>query len=154
MTGRNPLIGIYPGTFDPITLGHTDIIQRATKVVDHLVVAVHQAPVLVQLIVQKSHLEECAAEIDRHVGLAVEGQLVFQPWRDGGRAPSQLDEIDVRSRHLQEILHLARCHALIKRQRESLLARLRRPWRQLEKIEGRHDGKSACEWGSAFGGGT
>jgi pantetheine-phosphate adenylyltransferase len=40
MTGRTPLIGIYPGTFDPITLGHTDIIQRATKVVDHLVVAV------------------------------------------------------------------------------------------------------------------
>ncbi|MBK1668619.1 pantetheine-phosphate adenylyltransferase [Rhodovibrio sodomensis] len=40
MTGHKPLIGIYPGTFDPITLGHTDIIQRATKVVDHLVVAV------------------------------------------------------------------------------------------------------------------
>lgn len=32
--------GVYPGTFDPITNGHTDIIRRATKVVDHLVVAV------------------------------------------------------------------------------------------------------------------
>jgi len=33
-------IGLYPGTFDPITLGHSDIIQRATKMVDRLVIAV------------------------------------------------------------------------------------------------------------------
>ncbi len=33
-------IGVYPGTFDPITNGHLDIIQRATRVVDHLVVGV------------------------------------------------------------------------------------------------------------------
>jgi len=33
-------LGLYPGTFDPITRGHLDIIQRATKVVDRLVVAV------------------------------------------------------------------------------------------------------------------
>jgi pantetheine-phosphate adenylyltransferase len=32
--------GLYPGTFDPITLGHMDIIQRAAKVVDHLVIGV------------------------------------------------------------------------------------------------------------------
>ncbi len=32
--------GVYPGTFDPITNGHADIIRRATKVVDRLVVAV------------------------------------------------------------------------------------------------------------------
>ncbi len=33
-------IGLYPGTFDPITLGHTDIIQRATALVDRLVIGV------------------------------------------------------------------------------------------------------------------
>lgn len=33
-------IGLYPGTFDPITLGHIDIIQRAAKVVDQLVIGV------------------------------------------------------------------------------------------------------------------
>lgn len=32
--------GIYPGTFDPITVGHMDIIRRALAVVDHLVVGV------------------------------------------------------------------------------------------------------------------
>ena len=35
-----PRIGIYPGTFDPITNGHTDIIRRAARVVDRLVVGV------------------------------------------------------------------------------------------------------------------
>jgi len=33
-------IGVYPGTFDPVTNGHMDIISRATRVVDHLVVGV------------------------------------------------------------------------------------------------------------------
>lgn len=33
-------IGIYPGTFDPITLGHLDIIIRASKLVDKLVIGV------------------------------------------------------------------------------------------------------------------
>ena len=33
-------IGIYPGTFDPITIGHIDIIKRSLKIVDHLIVAV------------------------------------------------------------------------------------------------------------------
>ncbi|MCJ1900986.1 MULTISPECIES: pantetheine-phosphate adenylyltransferase [Paracoccus] len=33
-------IGLYPGTFDPITLGHVDIIQRALELVDRLVIGV------------------------------------------------------------------------------------------------------------------
>jgi pantetheine-phosphate adenylyltransferase len=33
-------IGIYPGTFDPITLGHIDIIRRGAKLVDELVIGV------------------------------------------------------------------------------------------------------------------
>ena len=33
-------IGIYPGTFDPITNGHIDIIKRSLKIVDRLIVAV------------------------------------------------------------------------------------------------------------------
>ena len=36
------MIGIYPGTFDPITYGHIDIIQRALKVVDKLIIAVSE----------------------------------------------------------------------------------------------------------------
>ncbi len=33
-------IAIYPGTFDPITNGHTDIVARASRVFDHIIVAV------------------------------------------------------------------------------------------------------------------
>lgn len=33
-------IAIYPGSFDPVTLGHLDIIERAAKIVDELIVAV------------------------------------------------------------------------------------------------------------------
>lgn len=37
-------IGVYPGTFDPITRGHLDIILRAAKLVDRLVVGVAGNP--------------------------------------------------------------------------------------------------------------
>ncbi|MBI1328108.1 MAG: pantetheine-phosphate adenylyltransferase [Alphaproteobacteria bacterium] len=37
---RRMRIGIYPGTFDPVTKGHLHIIKRASKLVDHLIVAV------------------------------------------------------------------------------------------------------------------
>jgi pantetheine-phosphate adenylyltransferase len=41
MTTRNePLIGLYPGTFDPLTRGHEDLIARALRIVDELVIAV------------------------------------------------------------------------------------------------------------------
>lgn len=33
-------IGVYPGTFDPITLGHSDIIRRGAKLVDRLIIGV------------------------------------------------------------------------------------------------------------------
>jgi len=33
-------VGVYPGTFDPVTVGHMDIIKRAMHVVDKLVIAV------------------------------------------------------------------------------------------------------------------
>ena len=42
MGGRH--IGLYPGTFDPVTLGHLDIVKRAVKLVDHLVIGVATNP--------------------------------------------------------------------------------------------------------------
>ncbi|GAA6134555.1 pantetheine-phosphate adenylyltransferase [Oceaniserpentilla sp. 4NH20-0058] len=35
---------IYPGTFDPITNGHTDLVERAARMFDHVVVAVAESP--------------------------------------------------------------------------------------------------------------
>jgi pantetheine-phosphate adenylyltransferase len=38
-----PVIALYPGTFDPITLGHEDIVRRASRMFDVVVIAVARA---------------------------------------------------------------------------------------------------------------
>jgi pantetheine-phosphate adenylyltransferase len=42
--GGRPRIGVYPGTFDPLTLGHMDIIRRGATLVDRLVIGVTTNP--------------------------------------------------------------------------------------------------------------
>ena len=62
--------GVYPGTFDPITLGHMDIIRRGAKLVDRLVIGVTTNP-------SKSPMftvEERMATVRREVA-AVEGDI-------------------------------------------------------------------------------
>lgn len=44
MTEPKFRVGVYPGTFDPITLGHMDIIRRGAKLVDRLVIGVTDNP--------------------------------------------------------------------------------------------------------------
>jgi len=38
------LIAVYPGTFDPITNGHTDLVNRGVKIFDKVIIAVAQNP--------------------------------------------------------------------------------------------------------------
>ena len=40
MTSTAPLTAIYPGTFDPMTLGHEDLMRRAARLFDRLILAV------------------------------------------------------------------------------------------------------------------
>ncbi|MEM7616997.1 MAG: pantetheine-phosphate adenylyltransferase, partial [Pseudomonadota bacterium] len=40
---ENSLIAIYPGTFDPITYGHIDLVKRSIKIVDRLIIAVSES---------------------------------------------------------------------------------------------------------------
>jgi pantetheine-phosphate adenylyltransferase len=42
--GEGMRTGVYPGTFDPVTLGHMDIIRRGAKLVDRLVIGVTTNP--------------------------------------------------------------------------------------------------------------
>ena len=35
-----PVIAVYPGTFDPMTLGHEDVVRRATQLFERVIVAV------------------------------------------------------------------------------------------------------------------
>ncbi|HEY0150255.1 MAG TPA: pantetheine-phosphate adenylyltransferase [Allosphingosinicella sp.] len=63
-------IGVYPGTFDPLTLGHMDIIRRGAKLVDRLVIGVTTNP-------SKSPMfgvEERMETVRREVG-GVEGDI-------------------------------------------------------------------------------
>lgn len=61
-------IGIYPGTFDPITLGHMDIIRRGAKLVDRLVIGVTTNPSKSPLFSVEERLDmvrrECASISD------------------------------------------------------------------------------------------
>jgi pantetheine-phosphate adenylyltransferase len=44
MTDRAPIVAINPGTFDPVTLGHVDVIRRASAIFDRVVVGVVRDP--------------------------------------------------------------------------------------------------------------
>jgi pantetheine-phosphate adenylyltransferase len=46
---RNEHVAIYPGSFDPITLGHLDVVQRARRVFDRIVVGIGHNPAKDQL---------------------------------------------------------------------------------------------------------
>ena len=70
MTGDRR-IGVYPGTFDPITLGHMDIIRRGAKLVDRLVIGVTTNPSKSPMFT----IEERMATVRREVA-DVEGDIV------------------------------------------------------------------------------
>jgi len=41
---KSPCVAVYPGTFDPVTHGHTDLVTRAARVFDHVIVAIAESP--------------------------------------------------------------------------------------------------------------
>ncbi len=41
---NSPRVAVYPGTFDPITHGHTDLVTRAARVFEHVIVAIAESP--------------------------------------------------------------------------------------------------------------
>ena len=41
---KTPLVAVYPGSFDPITRGHLDILERASSLFDQIIVAIGQHP--------------------------------------------------------------------------------------------------------------
>jgi pantetheine-phosphate adenylyltransferase len=68
-------VGLYPGTFDPITRGHIDIIKRAVKMVDRLVLGVATNPSkdpLFTLEERSRMVTEETAEIAKTAGVVIE----------------------------------------------------------------------------------
>ncbi|HZF95740.1 MAG TPA: pantetheine-phosphate adenylyltransferase [Allosphingosinicella sp.] len=55
--------GVYPGTFDPVTLGHMDIIRRGAKLVDRLVIGVTTNPSKSPMFTVEERLETVRREV-------------------------------------------------------------------------------------------
>jgi len=83
MTRR--IVGVYAGTFDPVTNGHLDIISRATRVLDHLIVGVainagkeplfslDERVAMLEAEVKEMHRStDCSIEVKSFRGLLVE----------------------------------------------------------------------------------
>ena len=58
-------IGLYPGTFDPVTLGHADIIRRGGKLVDRLIIGVTTNPSKDPMFTPEERIEMVRAEVAR-----------------------------------------------------------------------------------------
>ena len=56
-------IGLYPGTFDPVTLGHTDIIRRGAKLVDRLIIGVTTNPSKDPMFTPEERMDMVRAEV-------------------------------------------------------------------------------------------
>jgi len=68
MTQSNLAIAIYPGTFDPITLGHENIAHRATRIFDKVIVAV-----------ASNSSKQCFFSLEERVGLV---KAVFKEYKE------------------------------------------------------------------------
>jgi pantetheine-phosphate adenylyltransferase len=73
-------VGVYPGTFDPITNGHTDIILRATKIVDRLVIGVARNDGKGPLFPTDERVEIVRAEIAHLADKETRGRIEVRPF--------------------------------------------------------------------------
>ena len=89
--GKTPRTGLYPGTFDPMTLGHLDIIVRAARLCDRLVIGVARNNAkgpLFSLQERISMVESAVADIDAQCEIVVEpceGLLIHFSEKIGAR---------------------------------------------------------------------
>ena len=64
-------VGVYPGTFDPITLGHLDIISRGAHLVDRLVIGVTNNPAKSPMFTVEERMDMVRREDADIVGVSV-----------------------------------------------------------------------------------
>lgn len=81
MSRPDPVIALYPGSFDPVTRGHEDIARRSLRVADRLIIAVahsatHAKPSLFSVDERVALIDEVFRDEDRVVSMPFEGLLV------------------------------------------------------------------------------
>ena len=78
--GNGKKIAIYPGTFDPITMGHVDIVERAAELFDKVIVAIARNPAKTTLFSVEERLkmiQDCFPADNRKIEVvAVQGLIV------------------------------------------------------------------------------
>jgi pantetheine-phosphate adenylyltransferase len=78
LTNKTPLTAVYPGTFDPMTLGHVDLMRRAASLFDRLVLAVaagHHKRTMFTIAERLDMAREIAAPYDNVEVMAFRGLL-------------------------------------------------------------------------------
>lgn len=66
-------IAVYAGTFDPITYGHVDLIDRASRIFDRVIIAVAASPNKQPLFSLDERVELAAKVLSQHQNVVVEG---------------------------------------------------------------------------------
>jgi pantetheine-phosphate adenylyltransferase len=75
-------VGVYPGTFDPITNGHADIILRAIKVVDRLVIGVARNIGKGPLFTTEERVQIVREEIDHLIDATTRKRVEVRPFEN------------------------------------------------------------------------
>ena len=66
-------LAVYPGTFDPVTHGHTDLVARAARVFDRVVVAIAESPLKAPLFSLEERIEMATRALQGHDNIEVVG---------------------------------------------------------------------------------
>lgn len=70
---KSPCVAVYPGTFDPITHGHTDLVSRAARVFDHVIVAIAESPHKTPFFSLEKRIELTASQLCDLVNIEIVG---------------------------------------------------------------------------------
>jgi pantetheine-phosphate adenylyltransferase len=73
----NPRIAVYPGTFDPLTMGHIDLVQRAAPLFDRLIVSIAENPVKGPSFTLDERIDLARQALDGVVGVEVVGYRIL-----------------------------------------------------------------------------
>jgi len=66
-------LAVYPGTFDPITHGHTDLVTRAARVFEHVIVAIAESPHKAPFFTLKKRIELAQSQIGHIENITIVG---------------------------------------------------------------------------------
>ena len=70
---KSPQVAVYPGTFDPVTHGHTDLVTRAARVFDHVIVAIAESPHKTPFFSLERRIELAASQLSGLKNISIVG---------------------------------------------------------------------------------